>query len=288
MSDNKKLNILSVDVGNTSIHVGLFQGPKLKFKGKIATFAGQNSLKSSLVNISRRVNRLKIKVDAITVCSVVPQINKNLAWNLKLFNTKIIFCGNDLVIPVKNLYKNPKSVGQDRLVNAFAGLSIYGKPLIIIDAGTAVTLDLISKDGAYLGGIIAPGINLSLRALGNNTALLPELSLSGRPKKLKLIGTSTKESMLSGVVLGFSAMLEGLLRDLKPLLGSGVKVILTGGDSKIIYNYLKCAIDIKDEDLTLKGLSLLAAAFLRRTELGGGFVPLKPLRVTSFYSSKKK
>ena len=261
---NTKMNILSIDIGNTSIHIGLFNGLKLKFKGNIATNAGQNPLKNFLSNISRRINKSGIRVDGIIVCSVVPKINKSLARQLRIFNKKAIFCGKDLVIPVKNLYKNPKAVGQDRLVNAFAGLSLYGKPLIIIDAGTAVTFDLISKRGEYLGGIIAPGINLSLKALGDNAALLPRLVLSDRPRKLKLIGRSTKESMFSGVVLGFSLMVEGLVKELKAQLGPDSRVILTGGDSKIIADYLDFAIDAMDEDLTLKGLNLLSQSFLRR------------------------
>lgn len=264
MSNNKKLNILSIDVGNTSIHIGLFNGLKLKFKANIATNAGGNSLKSALLNISRRINRLGVKVDAVIVCSVVPRVNKAIAKQLRIFKTKVIFCGRDLVIPVKNLYKNPKAVGQDRLVNAFAGLSLFGKPLIIIDFGTAVTFDLVSKSGEYLGGIITPGINLSLKALGENTALLPKLDLSDSPKKLKLIGRSTKESMFSGVVFGFSAMVEGLVKELRSQLGLGSRVILTGGDSKIIADYLDSAVDNLDEDLTLKGLNLLAQSFLKR------------------------
>jgi len=264
MLNNKKLNIFAVDVGNTSIHIGLFNGLKLQFKGNIATDAGQNSLKSFLSNISRRINKSGIRVDGVIACSVVPKINKILASALRTFNKKIIFCGRDLTVPVRNLYKNPKAVGQDRLVNAYAGLSLYGKPLIIIDIGTAVTFDLISKKAEYLGGIIAPGINLSLKALGDNTALLPKLALSERPKKLKLIGKSTKESMFSGVVLGFSLMVESLVKELKAQLGSDSRAILTGGDSKIIAGYIGCAIDITDEDLTLKGLNLLAQSFLKR------------------------
>jgi type III pantothenate kinase len=254
----KSKTILVIDVGNSSIHCGLFIGSKLKFKDKVRTKKSEAELKKSILALSSKVSKLHLEIEAIIISSVVPSLNFTLKRLLKAkFKARVIFCGIDVVVPVKNLYNNPKQVGQDRLVNAFAGLKLYVLPLIIIDFGTAITFDIVSKQGAYLGGIILPGINLSLNALAQNTALLPKLSLKHKPKTVELIGKTTKQSMFSGATFGFSALATGLIKSLKRELGKNTKVIATGGDIQFIKKYLKESVDIFDENLTLKGLNLI-------------------------------
>jgi len=153
---------------------------------------------------------------------------------------------------IKNLYRRPRQVGQDRLVNAYAGLKIYGAPLVIVDFGTAVTFDAVSKHREYLGGMILPGLKISLSTLHEKTALLPKIRLARPPE---FIGRDTRRSMLSGIIFGFAGLTDKLAQELRKALGNNTKIIGTGGDINLIYRYCK-SIDIIDAELTLKGLRL--------------------------------
>jgi type III pantothenate kinase len=161
--------------------------------------------------------------------------------------------GKDLKVPIINLYRKPEQVGQDRLVNAYAASLLYGKPLVIIDSGTAITLDAVSGKGQYLGGMIAPGMEVSLKSLKENTALLP-LVKPCRPKGS--IGSDTKNSMLSGVVLGTADLCRGLTGRLKQTLGKNARIIGTGGNIGLIGKYSGLNMEI-DRELTLKGINLI-------------------------------
>jgi type III pantothenate kinase len=156
-------------------------------------------------------------------------------------------------VPIKNLYRKPKQVGQDRLVNAYAGVILYGAPLIVVDFGTAITFDAVSKNKEYLGGMILPGLDISLHSLAERTALLPKIKLN-KPKEF--IGRDTKDSILSGVVYGFAALTDDLTQRIKNRIGKSAKVIGTGGNIKLIRRYCR-NIDKVDRDLTLKGLNLI-------------------------------
>jgi type III pantothenate kinase len=167
----------------------------------------------------------------------------------------ITILGRDRVVPIKNLYRIKKEVGQDRLVNAYAAKMIYGAPAVIIDFGTAITFDILSKKGDYLGGLILPGIELSLCGLYKRTALLPKVELK---EAMSIIGRDTVNSMRGGILFGFGAMSDGLVSRYKEILGKNTKVIATGGNSKLIRKYAK-SIQVVDEDLTLKGLNLISS-----------------------------
>jgi type III pantothenate kinase len=170
------------------------------------------------------------------------------------FNIKPLVLGKDIIVPIKNLYKKPKQVGQDRLVNAYACLKLYGKPAIIVDFGTATTFDYLDKNGTYQGGLITPGIGISLQALAENTALLPKIKLK-KPKGL--IGKDTVESIRSGIFYSMAAVCDGIIEKIKDKYGSKVKVVATGGLSNFFSPYCKY-IDIIDKDLTLKGIHLIS------------------------------
>ncbi|MEI6631869.1 MAG: type III pantothenate kinase [bacterium] len=193
-------------------------------------------------------------IDASVICSVVPAVTRTVAGGLsKSPGTSLYILGKNMEVPLKNLYRNPLQVGFDRLVNAYAGIKFYGAPIIVVDFGTAITLDVISKDKAYMGGIILPGLGISLRALSQETALLPRIELS-RPKEF--IGRDTRNSMLSGIFYGFASAVDLLSLKIKKKIGENAKVIGTGGNIISIARYCQ-EIDSIDQDLTLKGISLI-------------------------------
>lgn len=237
--------LLSVDIGNTSISFGLFRSTRL-----IRTFHIPTS------GYSFYKLRLKLKktlIDDAIICSVVPCLINTLKRDLKrLIGKNPYIIGKDIKVPIKNLYHNPAEVGKDRLVNAYAALRLYGLPIIAVDFGTAVTFDVISEKGEYLGGMILPGLKISLEALNERTALLPRVEL-GRPADF--IGRDTRNSMLSGIVYGFSSLTDGLVRCIKKSIGKA-KVVATGGNSKLMGKYCSSLDDV-DTQLTLKGLAML-------------------------------
>jgi type III pantothenate kinase len=150
----------------------------------------------------------------------------------------------------------PSSLGADRAVNAIAAHAKYPGDVVVVDFGTATTLDVIDFHGAYKGGIIAPGINLSLDALVGNTAMLPRIAIAA-PKSSSVIGTNTEDQMLIGVFWGYVAMMEGLIARIRAQVGRPVKVIATGGLA-VLFDEASDVFDAVDPDLTLEGLALLA------------------------------
>ncbi len=238
--------ILAVDIGNTHITFGVFQGSKIIKRFNIPTKG---------YSLKRLKNSLgKIVIDDTVICSVVPDVSKILEKGLRRWlGRRLYIIGKDINVPIRNLYRKPKQVGQDRLVNAYAGVTLYGAPLIVVDFGTAVTFDVISKNKEYLGGMILPGLSISLDALTQRTALLPKIKLS-KPKEF--IGRDTKDSMLSGVVYGFSALADVLTKRIKDKIGKTAKVIGTGGNINLIARFSQQISKI-DKDLTLKGLNFI-------------------------------
>lgn len=238
--------LLAVDIGNTNITFGIFGNNKLIKKFDLPT---------KKYNLKKLISCLgKAHLEICIICSVVPKSTKILERDLKpLVKSKPYILGKSVSVPIKNFYRRPSQVGQDRLANAYAGLTLYGAPLIIVDFGTAVTFDVISKNGAYLGGIILPGLRISLDALSRQTALLPLVKLC-RPKEL--IGRDTKCSILSGIIYGYAALTDGLIGAIKRKIGKNALVISTGGNANLISKY--CAKVTKiDGDLTLKGLNFI-------------------------------
>ena len=237
---------LAIDIGNTNIDFGIFRGTKIIKKFFIPTDTYRlKAIKNKLTHFN---------IDNLIICSVVPKATKVLEKDLKrLLGIRPYIIGKDIKVPIKNLYRRPRQVGQDRLVNAYAGVRLYGAPLIVIDFGTAITFDVISRNKEYLGGMILPGLEISLDALFQRTALLPKIKLN-KPKEF--IGRDTKDSILSGVVYGFAALTDDLAERIKNKIGKSAKVIGTGGNISLIGKYCK-QIDKIDKDLTLKGLNLI-------------------------------
>ena len=240
------MNLLTVDIGNTNINFGLFQGKRLASKFSIPT------AQYTFPALKRHLGRLE--PDDIIISSVVPRATNRLKIDcLKFLHKKPYICGANITVPIKNAYRKPEQVGQDRLVNAFAGVMLYKAPLVVIDFGTAVTFDCISKNREYLGGMILPGLGISLEALHKRTALLPAVKLA-LPREF--IGRETKTSILSGIVYGMACLTDDLSERIRTEIGRKAMIIGTGGNIKLIARYCR-TIDAIDPDLTLKGLYLL-------------------------------
>ena len=242
--------LLAVDIGNTFITLGAFRGRRLVKRATLPT-KSKAHLRGLKNFISGNI------IEAAIICSVVPQATVALAKALRrLLGTEPYIIGKNIRVPVKNLYRKPKQVGMDRLVNAYAAIMLYKPPLVAIDFGTAITFDVVSKKGEYLGGMIIPGLRISLEAMAERTALLPRIKLA-RPKEF--IGKDTRNSMLSGIIYGFAALTDDLSQSLKRRIGKNARVIGTGGNIELICKYCK-KIDVVDRDITLKGLNLIYEA----------------------------
>ena len=248
--------LFAVDIGNTNIASGIFNNELLVSKVSTET-CRKKDVKYHLRKINNFLIESKIKKKEITgfiISSVVPDMTK-------LFRklSKECFDINPLVVDyrtktgLKITYADPSQIGSDRIVNAVAAYHLYGAPAIVVDFGTATTFDLVSKKCEYLGGIICPGIEMSLNALYKNTALLPRIELK---EPGSIIGKDTTQSIQIGIVYGFSSMIDGIVERLKKEFSTPPKVIGTGGWSLLISQYSK-SIQKVDQDLTLQGLRLI-------------------------------
>jgi len=241
--------LLAVDIGNTNIHNGVFKDNTLKKTFRIPTHS-----KALRKEYLERLRTYLKDIECVVIVSVVPKALKDVKKALKkILNKKILVVGKDIDTGVKNLYKDPKQVGQDRLVNARAAYELYNGAAIIVDFGTAITIDIINKHKEYIGGVIAPGVEVSLKALSEKAALLPKVTL-GKPKGI--LGKETKESMINGVVYGFGSLCDGVVQRLGKY-SKGATVIATGGLSFFLGPYCK-KVDKIDPELTLKGLMVIA------------------------------
>lgn len=243
--------LLAIDAGNTTVSLGIFKDKRLVYAKRILT-----RKPASKGYYLKKIKQLPFQSSAVTdiiISSVVPDTTKVLkAVSKSNFRIKPVILGEDLIVPIKNLYKNPGQVGQDRLVNAYSGYKKFGGGLIIVDFGTAVTFDIVSKKGEYLGGLIFPGMETGLNALFEKAALLPRITLK---KPGALIGKDTVTSMRSGVLNGYAALCKGLVAMIKREAGKDYKVILTGGHAGLIHRYCRCG--IIQPNLTLEGLNLI-------------------------------
>lgn len=247
--------LLAIDIGNTNIGLGIFRGKELVASWKLLT-GSRKTVDEYCIILRELFDSVKIhleSIDGIIICSVVPKVLTILKEVLKrLTDLKPMIVGEDIDSGIKNLYNDPAQVGQDRLVNALSAYRLYGGPLIIVDFGTAITFDLVSGQGEYLGGIIVPGIEISLQALSEKAALLPEVEIS-RPKAL--LGKDTVNSMWSGAIYGFSALTDGLVNKLKKEFGQNIRVVATGGAAEIISGYCETIGEVNPQ-LTLEGLRI--------------------------------
>ena len=254
MLKNKPTTLLAVDIGNTMISLGVLRGKSVVAVGEVETRLPYPKLPAALKKVLDKFKKNFLFEDCI-ICSVVPpvlsQVKTAIQKNLKIRPSVI---GQDFSVPIINRYRNPKQVGQDRLVGAYAALKFYGAPAIVIDFGTAITFDVVSKRKEYLGGIIVPGIRLSAESLFHKTALIPRIDIV---KPGPLIGKDTQQSVLSGMFYGYGAMSRGLITLLTKELKAKPKVIVTGGYTSQMKKYIASQVTKVDRYLVFKGLYLL-------------------------------
>lgn len=251
--------LLTIDAGNTNTVFALIDGENIKEHWRLST-ADQRTVEEYMVWISHLMtlhNRSPKDVEGAIIASVVPQLDRPLIELCrKYFNCEPFMIGTpavDLGIDVR--VTNPSEAGADRLVNAVAADHKYGGPLVVVDFGTATNFDVVGADGAYLGGLICPGINLSLSALHQAAAKLPRIAVEA-PEDERVTGKSTLEAMQFGVFWGYVGMIEGLVARLKKEHSDKLKVIGTGGLARIFAERTK-AIDTVCDELTLQGLRLI-------------------------------
>ena len=249
--------ILTIDVGNTRTNFGLFERQRLKLQWTIPTrpSATQGQLVRQLTMLSGRQRLALRRASQIILCSVVPRISLVLGRVLRSrYPVAIRSVGRDVSVPLKNRYARPKQVGQDRLVGAYAAWRSYRRDCIVVDFGTAITIDLVTKRGEYLGGVIAPGPEISLDALAERGALLPRVELAKPPE---LLGRDTVSSMRSGVLYGSAALCDGLISQLRRRYAPGATVVATGGASRLIAPHCRLVRHVRPH-LVLEGLRQLA------------------------------
>lgn len=250
--------LLAIDVGNSQTVCGLFADSSLQYHWRFKTDREKtgDELAASFYSLFGLRNISFNSLSGIIIASVVP--TQQQAW--LEFSQRYTGCspllvnGHDLATGIKIAIDSPAEVGADRIVNAVAAYSIYRQGSIVADFGTAITFDCISDQGDYLGGAIIPGINISLDALAARTAKLPRIDISVPPKKA--IGTNTIDAIKSGLLWGYGAMVDGMVRKLSTEFPSVPRVIATGGMAELLAAYTE-TIQVVDPMLTLKGLEIL-------------------------------
>ena len=249
--------LLTVDVGNTNITLGLFKEDKVYATFRITTQVVRTSDEFGSL-IAEMIARKGININSIKdviISSVVPKVMYSLnSGIIKYFGIKPIIVGVGTKTGIKINRTDPREVGSDRIVDAVAAYELYGGPCIVIDFGTATTYDLVSGDGTLEAAVTAPGIKICAKALWNETAKLPEIEIN---KPASILAKDTITSMQAGIVYGYIGQSEYIIDKMKRESGlDNIKVIATGGMGRIIYENTD-KIDIYDNQLTLQGMKII-------------------------------
>ena len=246
----------SVDIGNTNIVIGCMEQEKIYFVERVSTDTSKTELEY-VVEFKTLLELYRIGLGEITGCiiaSVVPPLNNVVKTAMeKLFRLTPLLVGPGVKTGLNILMDNPAQVGADLIVNAVAGLQYYGAPIIMIDMGTATTISVVDEKKNYIGGMILPGVKVSLDSLVNRTSQLPRISLE--PPK-KVIGKNTIDCMKSGIIMGQAACIDGMTQRIQEELGYQATVVATGGLAGSIIPYCRQNV-IHDDELTLKGLNII-------------------------------
>ncbi len=248
--------LLVVDVGNTQTHLGAFRGEELAGEWRFATVRGATAdeIGAQLYNLLALRGMAFGDLDASIVSSTVPQLAPEWAQMASRYlghAMPVVGPGVRTGMPIR--IDNPREVGADRLVNSVAAYDRLEAACVVVDFGTAMTYDCVSEDGEYLGGVIAPGVEISMEALTERAAKLPRIDLS--PPR-QLIGKSSVDAIRSGVIYGFAAQVDGILERLRDEMGAEIEAIATGGLAGTVVPYCE-GIDDVDPLLTLSGLRLI-------------------------------
>lgn len=249
--------ILAIDIGNTNIVVGCFDKDRILFVERVSTESTKTELEYavSLKNVLEIYGIHPAQVEGGIISSVVPPLTNVLKASAeKIISGNVLVVGPGVKTGLNILMDNPASVGSDMIVDAVAAIEEYPTPLVFIDMGTATTISVIDEEKRYRGGMILPGIRVSMDSLTSKTAQLPHISME--PPK-RLIGRNTMDCMKSGMIYGNASCIDGMIRRIKKeLKREDITVIATGGLSKVILPYCEETI-IFDNELLLKGLRLI-------------------------------
>lgn len=248
--------LITIDIGNTNVVIGLYRNNDLIAHWRLSSQIARTRdecwilLSSLLKSNSIEINQIQGGI----ISSVVPNLTSTFILVLEdYFHLNPIIVSSNLKIDLKILYEDPRAVGADRICNAVAGFHLFGGPLVILDFGTATTFDIVSENNEYLGGIIAPGIELTASVLHQRAARLPKVELKFPDT---VIGTTTESSIQAGLMFGTVELINGLIARIEQELGTKVKTVATGGLAKLVIPYTN-KIERIEPFLTLDGLRLI-------------------------------
>ncbi|MCD6599055.1 MAG: type III pantothenate kinase [Dehalococcoidia bacterium] len=247
--------LLAIDIGNTSIKLGIFDDDKLKATWRLNTEVDRSADEYGilLLVLLQRQKLPTSKITEVALCSVVPPLVAIFQEMCqKYLGTSPLVIETGIKTGVRICVDNPRELGPDRVVNTVAAHYLCGKPVIIVDLGTAITFDIVSKEGNYLGGVIGPGINIASEALFAHTAMLPRVELT-RPKQV--IGSNSVSAIQSGMFFGYIGFIKNILQHIEEELGCKAKVIATGGHAYLVKEMPQ--IEIVNPHLSLIGLFLI-------------------------------
>lgn len=244
--------LLTADIGNTNITLGLFDDNALVEEFRLAS---DKDLSLEEYEVLLKTLFKSFTVDGCMIASVVEELNKKFKAAVEsVFKIQPIFLNSMINTGVKIKLKNPKEAGADRIANACGASMLYKTPCIVVDFGTATSFDIVNRDGEFIGGIIAPGLNLQVKVLNKFTSKLPRIDIA---VSNKAIGDNTADAILSGVIRGSACMIDGLVKQCEAELGEKATLVATGGYSGLISNYLERPFDFINPTLTLDGLRFL-------------------------------
>jgi type III pantothenate kinase len=248
--------LLTIDIGNTNLTLGLYEGSQLGAHWRLATDHNRMPDEYGLqfLGLLQNAGKTLNDIHGISLASVVPPLTGRVVQACREYLKQeplVVDAGVKTGIKVR--YDDPKAVGADRICDAVAVLKLYGGPACVVDFGTATTFNAITKDGEYLGGAITAGVNLAAESLFTRAAKLPRIDLQRPPS---VIGRNTIHAMQSGLLFGYVSMVEGMVARFKAELGSGMKVIATGGMAEVIARETQ-VVDFIAPWLTLDGLRMI-------------------------------
>lgn len=248
--------LLALDVGNTNVTIGAFDGDRVASTWRLRTIREQTADEWGILmrNLFSLSSLNLAAVDGVIISSVVPAVDQPLeAMTDRYFKRKPMFVNHATNLGITVRYDNPREVGADRLTNSVAGFYKYGGPCVVVDLGTTINFDIVSESGEFLGGVICPGIGMSISGLFARTARLPMVDFR-EPEKL--IGSNTVGSITSGLYYGFVGMIDGIVERVSAQLGPNTKAVATGGQGQIITRSSRF-VKTYDENLTLEGLRII-------------------------------
>ena len=249
--------LLTIDVGNTNITLGVFKDEELLGSFRVTTKINRTSDEFGITfrEILRSNNLDAAEIDDVIIASVVPNVMHSLTSSIiKYFDTQPIIVEAGIKTGIRIATENPKQIGADRIVDAAGAYELYGGPVLVLDFGTATTYDLVDASGAFVSGVTAPGIKISAKALTEYTAKLPEVEIK---KPETILAQNTVSSMQAGLVFGQIGQTEYIVKKVKEAYGTDdIKVVATGGLGSVIANETD-AIEVYDRTLTLDGLRLI-------------------------------